>query len=118
LAGLFQAVLDQQVEVVTLVQDLADDAGIELHQAPRFAVLLGDELLVQRRDLNIEIEFGQIEIRRKAARWVAMPVPFDVEGGWFVLPSDLIEVEQLCELPLAVVGESDALVRKGGGRLC
>ena len=39
------------------------------------------------------------------------PVPFDVEGGGLVLPVDLIEVQQLRELPLAVVRELDLLVR-------
>ena len=45
-----------------------------------------------------------------------MPVPIDLEGRRLVVPGDLVEVEQLRELALAVVSETDSLVRKGGGR--
>jgi hypothetical protein len=44
-----------------------------------------------------------------------MTVPLDVKGGGLVLPGDLVEVEKLCELSLAVVCEMNALMRKGGG---
>jgi hypothetical protein len=44
-------------------------------------------------------------------------VPFDIESGRFVLPRDLVEVQQFGELALTVVGESDTLVWKGDGRV-
>jgi len=52
----------------------------------------------------------------------ARTVPVDIERGGLVVPRDLIEVQQLRELPLAVVREADAFVGKrvasAGVRLC
>jgi hypothetical protein len=67
--------------------------------------------LIQRGDLDIEIEVGEVEVRREAPDGVAMTVPLDVESGGLVLPRDLVEVEKLCELALAVVCEMNALMR-------
>jgi hypothetical protein len=112
LRGLFEAVLDQKVEVIALVEDLALHVRIQLHEPPGLAVLLGDQLLVQRRDLDIEIEGGQVEVGREALRGAPAAVPFDVEGRGLVAPVDLVEVEKLGELTLAVVSEGNALVGK------
>jgi hypothetical protein len=113
----FQPVLDQEVHVVALIEDLAAHVRIERHKPPDLAVLLGDELLIERCDLDVEVEVGQVEVGCEALARVAVPVPFDIETGGFVAPRDLIEVEQLGELALAVVGEVDALVRPWTGRL-
>jgi hypothetical protein len=110
---IFQTVLEQQVHVVALVEDLALDVGVELLQAAYLAVLLRHELLVERRDLDVEIELRKVEVGREAVRDVARSIPIDVERRRFVEPLDLVEVEELCELPLAVVGE---LYRRVGPR--
>src|SRR5262249_32598611 len=47
-----EPVLAEELEVVALVEDPHADVGIELLHAPCLAVLLRDELLVQRRDLD------------------------------------------------------------------
>ncbi len=109
---LFQPVLDQQVQVITLVEDLALHVRIKLHQAARFTVLLRHQLLVERRDLDVEIERRQVEVGREPLRRGAASIPLDVEGGGLVAPLDPIEVEELRELTLAVVRERDALVGK------
>jgi hypothetical protein len=100
-----EAVFQQEVRVVTLVQDLAFHVGVELMQPADLAVLLGDELLVQSRDLDVDVELGKVEVGREAVRDVAGAVPVDVERGRLVEPLDLIEVEQPRELSLAVVRE-------------
>ena len=43
-----------------------------------------------------------------------MAIPLDLERGRFVLPCDLVEVEQLGELTLAIVSKVNAVVRKRG----
>ena len=63
LGRLLETVLDEQVQVVALVEDLASDVRIERRQPPHLAVLLGHELLVEGRDLDVEVELGQVEVR-------------------------------------------------------
>jgi hypothetical protein len=118
LRGLLEPVLDQQVQVIPLIEDLAADVGVELHQASHLAVLLGDELLVQRRDLDVDVEFGKIEVRREPLRGSAPTVPVDVERRGFVVPRDLVEVEQLPELSFTVVCEANEFVRKRVASVC
>ena len=84
-------------------------SGYSAGQSPDLAVLLGHELLVEGRDLDVEVELGQVEVGREALGRVALAVPVDVEGRGLVAPLDLVEVQQLRELPLAVVSEPDLL---------
>ena len=105
--GLFEPVLHQQVQVVLLVEDLALHVGIEAQQATNLPILLRDQLLVERRDLDVEVVLGQVEVGREPLRGIAITVPLDIERGRFVRPLDLVEVEELRELTLAVVREID-----------
>lgn len=100
-----QAVLGEQVHVVPLVKDLAVDAGVQLAQPPCLAILLGDQLLIQRGDLDVEIVLGQVKVGGKPLNRAAFLVEFDVEGSRLVLPLDLVKVQQSCELALGVVSE-------------
>ena len=56
---IFQAVLGDEREVVALVEDLASDLRVPLTEPPDLAVLLRDELLVERRDLDVEVVVGR-----------------------------------------------------------
>jgi hypothetical protein len=112
LRRLLESVLHKEVQVVLLVQDLAADVGVELHEPSDLTVLLGHELLVERRDLDVDIELGQVEVRGEALSSLAGPVPVDVERRGLVVPRDLIEIQQLRELPLAVVSEANQFVGK------
>jgi hypothetical protein len=111
LRWLLEPVLQQQVEIVALVQDPAADVGVERAQPPDFAVLLGDQLLIERGYLDVEIELGQIEVGCEALRDGSGAIPRDVERRRLVTPFDLIEVEQASELALAVMREAGRLVR-------
>src|SRR5262249_2379615 len=104
-----------QREVVALVEHLAADLRVPLSQPPHLPVLLRDELLVQRRDLDVEIELLQVEVRGEALHDVALTVPADVEGRRLVLPVDLVEVQQPGELPLRGMREPDGV---GLGEWC
>jgi hypothetical protein len=106
-----QPILQQQVEIVALVQDPAADVGVKRAQTPHLAVLLGDQLLIERGYLDVEIELGQVEVGCEALRDGPGAIPGDVERRRLVAPFDLIEVEQASELPLAVVREAGRLVR-------
>ncbi len=83
---------------------------MQLTQTSSLAVLLRDELLVERRDLDEEVVRGQEEVGRERLRGVAVAVALEDEGARLVLPRDVVEVEQLRELPLGVVREVDVLV--------
>jgi hypothetical protein len=112
---ILQTVLEQQVGVVPLVEDLALDVRIELLQPANLAVLLRDQLLIEGRYLDVNVELGKVEVGRETVRDRARPVPIDVERRRLVEPVDLIEVEQPSELPLAVVRELDLRVGKASG---
>jgi hypothetical protein len=113
LRGLLEAVLDQQVEVVALVEDLDVDLGMELSQTPYLAVLLGHQLLVERGDLDVQVVGRQIEVGAERLGGLAEAIPFERERAGFVLPDDPVEVEQFGELALGVVREADGLAAGG-----
>jgi hypothetical protein len=100
-----------------LIEDPALDPGIERLQAPGLAVLLRHQLLIEGRDLDVAIERREIEVGREPLRGITAAIPFDVERRRLVGPLDLIEVEQLGELKLAVVRKPRALVGKKGARV-
>lgn len=102
---LFQAVFDDQVEVVPLIEDLASNLGVQFAKPANLSVLLRHQLLAHRRDLDEEIILGEVEVRREEFCRIALLVPCDRKGGGFVLPGDAVEIEEEGELSLAVVGE-------------
>ena len=57
-----EAVLHEEVEVVALVQHLHAHLGMQLAEPTGLAVLLGDELLVERRDLDVEVVGREVEV--------------------------------------------------------
>ena len=69
-----EPVLHEQVQVVALVQHLDLDLGVQLAQATRLAVLLRHELLVERRDLDVLVVRGQVEVGRERLHRVAVAV--------------------------------------------
>ena len=91
--GLFEPVLDEQIQVVALIQDVAPDIWIQGRQPTDLAVLFGYELLVKSGDLDIDVELRQVEVGRKALGGVPVAVPLDIKGSRFVAPVDLIEVQ-------------------------
>ena len=107
-----EPVLHEEVQVVALVEHLDLDLGVQLAQAARLAVLLRHELLVQRRDLDVEVVRGEVEVGRERLHRVAVAVTLERERARLVVPLDAVEVEQLRELPLRVVREADLLVRE------
>jgi hypothetical protein len=112
LRGRLQPVLHQQVQVVPLVQDPDVDLGVQLLQAAGLAVLLRDQLLVQRGDLDEEVIGRQIEVGRERLGRPALAVPLEDEGPRLVVPDDPVEVEELGELQLGIVREADCGVRQ------
>src|SRR5680860_1844631 len=97
-----EAVLDQQVQVVALVEHLDPGARVELAEPARLAILLGHELLVERRDLDVEVVRAEIEVGRETLHRVVVDVAFEGERPRLVLPVDAVEVEELGELALRV----------------
>jgi hypothetical protein len=53
---------------------------------------------------------GQVEVRRERLGRAALVVVLEGERPGLVLPRDVVEVEELGELPLRVVGEADVLM--------
>ena len=110
LFGLFQAVLHEQGVVVALVQQGDVDARVELAHASQLAMLLRDQALVERGDLDVALVVWEEEVRREGPGGCAVGAPFQDEGMGFVLPPNAVEVQESGELALGVVGERDPFV--------
>jgi hypothetical protein len=95
------------MEVVALVEHLALDVRVELTKLANLAVLLGDQLLVHRGDLYVQILFGEVEVRPEELRGVAVVIPLDGEFGRLVLPEYVVEIQEPGELELALVSKLD-----------
>src|SRR6266536_4929310 len=108
----FEPILHEQVQVVALVDELDTHLGVELLEPACLAVLLRDELLVERRDLDVQVVRGEIEVRGESLRRAPVTVTLERERTRLVLPLDAVEVEELRELALGVVGEAHTLVRQ------
>ena len=98
-------VLEHQRPEIARVEQLDVDRRVELAQAPQLAVLLAHEPLAECRHLEVEVEVGQVEVRREALDDGPVEVPEDREGVRLVLPADRVEVEDAGHLRLAGVGE-------------
>ena len=93
------------MQEVALVEDLAVDVRVLLAQLTHLAILLRDELLVHRGDLDVQLLVRKEEVRLEVARGSTGLIELDGEGVRFVLPLDSVEVEESGELPLTVVSE-------------
>src|SRR5688572_29017122 len=107
--AVLEAVLRDEREVVPLIEHLASDLRIALPELPDLPVLPGHQLLVERGDLDVEIELRKEEVGGESTDDVPLTVPLDVEGSGLVVPGDPVEVEELCELALRGVGEADGV---------
>src|SRR5215210_2312874 len=100
-----EAVLRHERQIVALIEDLALHIRVQLAQPTDLSVLLRHQLLVQRRDLDVEVVLRQVEVGRETLDDPAVLVPLEIERRRLVVPGDLIEVEQPGELALAGVRE-------------
>jgi len=107
--GCLEAVLDEQVQVVPLVEDLAVDVRVVFGQQPDLSVLLGDELLIHRGDLDEQILVRQVEVGSEVGRRLAVVGELDRKRPRFVVPAQPVEIEESRELALALVGKRDVV---------
>ena len=73
------AVLEHQRPEVARVEQLDPHVGVELAQATELPVLLPDEPLPQRRQLEVQVQVRQVEVGREALDDGALEVPQDRE---------------------------------------
>ena len=106
-----EPVLDEKIQVVALIEDLAADLWVELAEPSNLAILASNQFLIHRGYLDELILFRQVEVRPKELHGVAVVVPFDCELARFVIPGDVVEIEESGKLPFAVVGKFDAVGR-------
>ena len=97
--------LEQQHPEVARVEQLDPDVRVQLPEPAQLAVLLADQLLLERRELHVQVEVRQVEVRREALDHLAGHGPADGEGVGLVRPAHLVEVQDPGQLRLARVGE-------------
>jgi hypothetical protein len=78
---------------------------VVLSKKPNLAILLRHELLAHRGYFDVYVVLGQKEVRSEELCGLAVLVPFEGEGMWFVLPIYSVEIQQTGKLPFAVVCE-------------
>ena len=100
-----ETVLLHQVEVITLVEDLAAHTGIQTTERSYLAVLLGDELLAHRGDLDEEVIVGKVEIGSEVLVGTPLAVPRDRKCSRLVFPGNSVKIKERSELALAVVSK-------------
>ena len=88
-----------------MVEDLALDLWVQTSESLHLAVLLRDQFLAHRGDLDVDVVLREVEIRSEHLRGLAVFVPIDRKRARFVFPVDAVEIEKSRELPFAVVGE-------------
>jgi hypothetical protein len=81
------------VEIVALIEDLAIHVGVKLSDSSHLLVLLGDQLLVHRRDLDEEIVFRKVEIGCEELGRYVVVVPCDRKRARLVFPGHTVEVK-------------------------
>ena len=110
--GLLQTVFDDQLHVVTLIEDLAAHVRMNGLEQFHLLVLLRDQFLVHCCDLDVEIFIRKVEVGGEPGSRFAVIVELDGERGRLVLPCQAVEIEESGKLALAVVGESDVVCRR------
>src|SRR5258706_4985373 len=81
--------------------------GMGLGEAADLAALRPEEALAQRRDLDVEVESGQVEVGRESLAGPSVAVEVEDEGAGLVFPGHAERVEQFGELGFGRVGEVD-----------
>jgi hypothetical protein len=102
---LLESVFDEKVQIVALIEHLALDVWIVLLELTDFSVLLRNELLAHRRDLDVDVILREIEVRSEIPGRLAAVVPFEGKRMRLVLPVDRVEVKEPRKFALAVVSE-------------
>jgi hypothetical protein len=90
----FESVFLDQIQVIPLIEDLATHIRIEVAEQSDFGVLLGDQLLAHRGDLDEEVVVWQKEIRCEVLLRSPIPIPGDRERPRLVEPGDAVEVQK------------------------
>ena len=93
------------MQVVTLIEHLAPYVGVQLSKSLDLPILLRNELLTHRCDLDVDVVIREIEVGLEKFCGFAELIPLDWEFSGFVMPLDAVEVQKSGELPLAVVCE-------------
>ena len=80
--------------------------GVALAQLAELPVLPGHERLLHRRQLEVEILVGQVEVGREGLDHAALVVLLEHERVRLVLPRHAVVVEHLRTLTFHIVGEA------------
>src|ERR1022692_3959752 len=100
-----QAVLEDQVFEILLIEDLHGQVRIQLPQQPDLAVLARHQRLFHGGEFHVQIELRQIEIGRERFGNASLRIPLYRKIARLVLPGDAVEIQQVSEDLLALVGE-------------
>jgi len=94
-----------------LVEHLAVHIGVNGLKTFDFLVLLGDQLLIHRGDLDEEIIVRQVEVGCEVFCGLAVLVELNRKTLRLVIPRNTVEIEKKGELTLTVVSEFNFMRR-------
>lgn len=96
-----QAVFCHQIRQVAVVENFYIHVGVELLETAQLAIFLCDQMLAHGRELDVEVEIGQVKVGRKRFFHVAVRVPFEGKGARFIFPTDAIKIQNVREFDLS-----------------
>src|SRR5574337_410447 len=99
--SLCKAVLGQQAPIISSVKHLQFDLRIDFPESPDLSILLRHQALLERGQFNEEVKVNQIEVRREGFGRIARLIPGKRKCLGFILPSNLVEIQDLRKLFLA-----------------
>ena len=108
-----KAELGEQAVKVLPVQQLDADLRVAQAQLPQLAVLLRNQRLLHRGELEIEVEVWEIKVRRHHLQR-SVVLPLQRKRRRLILPAQAVEIEYARELFLAGMREQRASPPRGG----
>src|SRR5579884_1658468 len=92
-----QSEFSDQLLKVLLIKHLNIDVRVDGSEQPDFAVLLGNEGLLHRGDLDVSVELGKVEVRGERLENLAVLVPLQRKAAWLIFPANAVKIEQIGE---------------------
>lgn len=100
-----QPIFKHHLLKVSPIQELDIDLRVELFKPAQLAVFLCNEALGHGGQLDVEVLLWQIEVRAKGFDDIALVIPTKGKGAGFILPENLVKVEDAGKLLLAGVAK-------------
>src|SRR5579883_629417 len=92
-----QTVLNHKILDILLIEHLNIHVRIDGAQQADLAILLGHMGLLHSSQLDVQVEFREVEVRRESFLNIAVLIPLERKTAGLVIPGDAVEIQQIGE---------------------